>query len=257
MFKIKIKADTKAERKRFERYKVEMGQDLRKILYRRARLLAVRLAFVTMPRGFSGKVKKKAELDLAGDLRKCAKSLKDFQEGFQKRLGHPWFDKLDALVQAKDISGIQVMLRNSQLANKLKLDSTFSKPMHRSQRQKGKVNHATEEHIVGNASSLNRYLRAEKNFVGSAKGGWASAASSLGGTQGIPRWVSRHVGRSGGTAKIDLTNPSNMVVEIINTVSYIDEIMRKSSLYEAEADAAKLFEKHIALVVRHGTKWRN
>jgi hypothetical protein len=45
---------------------------------------------------------------------------------------------------------------------------------------------------------LSAYIKTEVARVGEGKAGWAACAKILGGTRGLPQWVTRHAGKIAG-----------------------------------------------------------
>jgi hypothetical protein len=253
LFKISAKIDTEKDRRRFRVYQHAMGQTIGDVLVRRARLLCVQLAFVTMPRGGG---KKKGERALENDIRRLAKDFTQFQRELMSQPPSRWVNKMLRAVEKRDYATIADMIKNSKANGQLELIESFGREHHFPARVKGKVTaHPKPKFLVKNAASLRRYIQQERKMVGWAKGGWASAARDLGGTQGMPRWVSRH-SEAPGSARITSWGYSGsvLIAELANNVRYIDEIMRNSALVEAEIDAARKFETHIRKVVKFATQ---
>lgn len=81
--------------------------------------------------------------------------------------------------------------------------------------------------------SMNRYKKFILKRVGFGKGGWAAAARAIGGTRGLPQWVTRH--KATGSAVDNSQSLSNPSVTIINSVSYISKICTPYQMARAMA----------------------
>jgi hypothetical protein len=75
--------------------------------------------------------------------------------------------------------------------------------------------------IVQTTRNLNAYGRAELQHVGKAKGGWVGGATALGGSRGLPAWITRH--SSGGAYENYTGNTFRIHIE--NNVPYITDAL--------------------------------
>lgn len=88
--------------------------------------------------------------------------------------------------------------------------------------------------IVTNPGQLSSYIKKIQQRVGTAKGGWAACAKQIGGTRGIPGWVSRQTQRLAGGAVVDNTrNSSNPFVAMTNSVPWIDKCLNGGQMQRA------------------------
>ncbi len=97
--------------------------------------------------------------------------------------------------------------------------------------------------IVQDATRLKTYVDSETKKVGFGKGGWAACARALGGTRGIPGWVSRQ--KSPGTVA-ERYNTAISSVVMTNEVPYASEIINQSG----KADAIRIAGERLAKSIR-------
>jgi hypothetical protein len=83
--------------------------------------------------------------------------------------------------------------------------------------------------------------------VGFAKGGWATCAAQLGGTRGIPAWVTRH--KTPGTV-IDETESENPKITIRNDVNYTSKVLSDSNVQGALRDREAKLTARIERILR-------
>ncbi len=89
--------------------------------------------------------------------------------------------------------------------------------------------------IVKNPQALKSYVDAEVKKVGEGKGGWATCAKVLGGTRGIPGWVSR---QNSPAQVIESYKAELSSVTMTNQVPYASEILSETEKQNA-IDIAK------------------
>ncbi len=89
--------------------------------------------------------------------------------------------------------------------------------------------------IVKNPSALKSYVDAEVKKVGEGKGGWATCAKVLGGTRGIPGWVSR---QNSPAQVVESYKAELSSVTMTNQVPYASEILSEDEKQNA-IDIAK------------------
>lgn len=107
--------------------------------------------------------------------------------------------------------------------------------------------------IVTNPSVLRSYVKELMRRVGEAKGGWADAAKALGGTRGIPQWVTRNaVGRGGATDNSDSFNHPHVV--IYNRVKYINAVCDDGAQFEAIHYRTQKMETQIKFIIEAKAK---
>lgn len=101
--------------------------------------------------------------------------------------------------------------------------------------------------VVKNPEAVKSYVLAEQKKVGFGKGGWASCARALGGTRGIPGWVSR---QDAPGMVIENYRSSKSSVAMTNLVPYASEIISESGIRDAIAIAQDRLRKSVAAAFR-------
>ena len=102
--------------------------------------------------------------------------------------------------------------------------------------------------IVTNPKALRRYVKEMVKRVGWAKGSWAAAARALGGTRGLPQWVTRHDAAPGG-ATDNSRDPISPHVVLHSRVSYMDQVLSPAQASEALRYQQGKMESHIEKVI--------
>lgn len=103
--------------------------------------------------------------------------------------------------------------------------------------------------FIPNDAVKQRYIQKVQKQVGKAKAGWALAADACGGHRGIPAWASgsRHPDATGGAIIQPGIHPS---VTIYNRVSYIEDAMVATSIWETTKIAYEKLLKRVQIITR-------
>jgi hypothetical protein len=100
--------------------------------------------------------------------------------------------------------------------------------------------------IPSNPKKLATYIVKEQRMVGFCKAGYAVAARALGGTRGIPQWVTRH--REAPGSVLDAAeSPTDPHVIIQNRVSYASQCIREDDKVKALQDTRDNLVKFLEL----------
>lgn len=99
---------------------------------------------------------------------------------------------------------------------------------------------------------LQQHIARQQKKAGLAKGGWATCARLLGGTRGIPGWVSRHKKAQGSI--IDQTKGKDPSVTLVNGVPYSREILARDAMRQAQKNVVLNMEKRLAMMLKRRTK---
>ncbi len=105
--------------------------------------------------------------------------------------------------------------------------------------------------IVKDPSKLKTYVATEAGKVGFGKGGWASCARALGGTRGIPGWISRQ--NAPGTV-IENYGATVMSITMTNQVPYASSILSPAQKQEAVRIAMDKLRASIQIALQHTGK---
>ncbi len=105
--------------------------------------------------------------------------------------------------------------------------------------------------IVKDAQKLKSYVSSEIKKVGFGKGGWAACARALGGTRGIPGWISRQA--APGTA-VENYGATVMSITMTNQVPYASAILSPAQKQEAVRIAMDKLRSSIQIAMQHSGK---
>jgi hypothetical protein len=105
--------------------------------------------------------------------------------------------------------------------------------------------------IVKDAQKLKSYVVTETKKVGFGKGGWAACARALGGTRGIPGWISRQP--APGTV-IENYGGAIMSITMTNQVPYASSILSPAQKQEAVRIAMDKLRASILIALQHSGK---
>jgi hypothetical protein len=102
--------------------------------------------------------------------------------------------------------------------------------------------------IITDPKKLVTYVKKIQRRVGFAKGGWAAAARQIGGTRGMPQWVTRHK-NAPGSATDNSRSSNNPHVILHNRVSYINAVFSAKDEAIALRSAQGRIEKQVRIIV--------
>lgn len=225
-----------------------------------ARLLGVQMARYTQPFDFGDSSKKLGEGAVERDVRRAF------------------------YVLPNDLVANPVMIKSGQYAGWLRLFSTTAGVAYAVQSNNFRVqdssqtlyrHHQTLRNRSGNVPkksgwidqqarfvAINMWVISQSQFddylpfiqkeVGFAKGGWATAIADLGGTRGLPGWVTRHKNKAPGRSIIK--KGENPTVTIINDIDYTSQVLSQSGQRGAIRDAEFRLAKRIQNALDHPPK---
>ncbi len=216
-------------------------------LRQEARLVAVSLAIQTQPFGSSATSQAVGQVATSRDIYRVYATP-----------GTAWKDISDARAQAGFWKAVKTSAWDraakilNQSAARLKstlIDNFDGGAQHRQLRNnQGRIPVSQKPvMIVKDPQKLKSYVTAEQKKVGFGKGGWSACAKVLGGTRGIPGWVSRQ--QSPGTV-IENYKAERSSVIMTNDVPYASEILSPSQKQEAISVAMDRLRKSILTALR-------
>ncbi len=238
-----VKTNTSAVDARFKQMGWTAKNSLPGYLRQEARLTAVALAFQTQPFGDNSQAAGIAAT--ATDIRRVyitpGQAYDDLdpkaQPGFWKAVSARAWDRAQRILRrsARNFSSTQIQPFDGGAAHRQLRNNQGRIP----KSQKAVM-------IVQDAAKLKSYVDSETKKVGFGKGGWAACAQALGGTRGIPGWVSRQ--KSPGTVAERYHTAISSVV-MTNEVPYASEIITAAGKADALAIAAERLAKSIRIAV--------
>jgi len=213
-----------------------------------ARLVAVSLATQTQPFGNTATSKRIGEVAVSRDIYRVYATPGKAFEDIQDRHAQSGFWKA---VKALAWDRAKKILNKSASAFKLTpIDNFDGGAAHRQLRNKqGRIPPSQKPvMIVRNPSTLKTYIETEKGKVGFGKGGWASCARALGGTRGIPGWVSR---QNAPARVIEDYGTDISKVTMTNMVPYASEIISQAGKQDAIFIARDRLRKSVRIALRN------
>jgi hypothetical protein len=194
-------------------------------LRRAGRAIAVSLATSAQPYGIADSARQKGEAATAGDIRRCYATPGNVFEAFTNDGKASSFWK--AIKSGNFSTAQKIMQRDCpRFANK-EIKPFDGGAGHKSvQNARGRVSERQEPlFVVQTTRDLSAYVNKEVSHVGEGKGGWAACAKILGGTRGLPHWVTRHAGKRSGGAVLEQFGGNIKTITLINRVKYASEIL--------------------------------
>lgn len=208
----------------FRRRAVQMERTLPTLMRRAGRLCAVSLATQTQPFGVGANAQQLGQVAVIRDIRKVYALPSDAFPLFGSKFEAAGFWKL---IQAKDWAGATAILhRDCRQFSGLEIRPFDGGQAHRANRVHGRVKaNQTPVYVVQDPAELKDYINREIAQVGFAKAGWAICALALGGTSGLPDWITKH--KAPGRAE-QRNSPGLSEVVLVNQVTYASEVLSES-----------------------------
>ncbi len=217
------------------------------VLHQAGRLAAVSCAFQAQPFGIDEKAQALGVVATTRDIYRVyatpGVAWKDIQDkgaqaGFWKAVKTSAWDR-----------AAKILNRSGARLKSTIIDSFDGGAQHRQLRNNQGSIPASQKPvmIVKDAQKLKSYVVAEIKKVGFGKGGWAACARALGGTRGIPGWISRQ-----GSPGLVMENygASVMSITMTNQVPYASAILSPAQKSEAVRIAMDKLRKSISIAMQ-------
>jgi hypothetical protein len=214
------------------------------VLHQAARLVAVSLAYQAQPFGIDEKAQALGVVATTRDIYrvywtpgKAWESIQDkgSKAGFWKAVKTSAWDRAQKILISPFIQNFDGGAQHRQLRN-----------------NQGRI--PPSQHpvmVVKDAQKLKSYVLTEIKKVGFGKGGWAACARALGGTRGIPGWISRQ--NAPGTV-IENYGATVMSITMTNQVPYASAILSPAQKQEAVRIAMDKLRTSIQIALQHTGK---
>jgi hypothetical protein len=210
----------------FRRRAQLVERSLPQLLRRAGRLCAVSLAKQTQPFGTNGTDGQlMGQRAVVRDIRKVYALPSDIFPAFPnpKAAGAFW-----RAVQARDWArATGILHRDCPRYRNLEIRPFDGGQAHRANRNnRGRIAKSQDYiFIVQDAGDLKSYINAEFKLVGFGKAGWAACARAIGGTSGLPGWITSHKA----PGRVEQRNGKGVAeIVLINQVTYASEILTDS-----------------------------
>lgn len=246
---VKFSVDDRKFQRALRNFYSGTQKDRSDILKAQGRLIAVNLAFQTAPFGTDKGAKLKGEISVRADVNRVYKGVPvTHREIWNSGKGAD----LNFIQGSRQAAAAFVrMMRAGKFAEAEKLLDDLNLDRYRGtsvgpfdsgaaikkarygNRRKVSRNQFAEL-VVKNQPALNRYAKQVMARVGLAKAGWASPAKYLGGTRGIPSWVTRHTdGRALGSIDDQSQRSARPFIRITNHVPYVSKCISPTQIQRA------------------------
>jgi len=214
-----------------ERYRKAAQKEWGFVLRQSLRRTAVNLVYQTQPFGNGPDSRERGRRKIAKDMGKVYATIGSIYEEIMK-VDKTKADAFYAMAFQGKWKRAEKILRATPIYNRnTKLASFDGGTAHNSRFKMGRLRGGKIASIIlKNEKSAFTYLKKKQALVGFGKSGWVEIARKLGGTRGIPGWVSRLKGP--GSVK-DRTLDANPVVFGTNEVSYISDILTATQVISA------------------------
>ena len=213
------------------------------------RLVAVNLAFQTQPLGDGGKAKSQGEGAARRDIDRVYKSGKQTTTVIKESATPNGKTSTQNAEQAAKAFAMYVLKGQNDAATTIlqrlhipKYHDTVVKPMDAGSAHKAS-RHGARRVVPKNTfvkvsvpreAQIDSYVKQITQRVGIAKAGWADCAKQLGGSRGIPQWVTRHAGKRAKGSVVDNSDAtSDQYVTMTNHVPWIDQCLNAGQIQRA------------------------
>ena len=248
-----------------KRYALAQQISFAKAIKQQGRLVAVNLAFQTQPFG-DEKGRAQGENAVRSDLIPKQGSNK----GIFKPLNKFW---LQEAIRMKQYAPENFVRRFTNKDGQVWLSEEdfiltskgAMKDFHQSMRTRdrkrttmaGAYTRDIGRHKAGNRGIVDKdqmmnYVKQVQKKVGIAKAGWADCAKQLGGSRGIPQWVTRHAGKRAAGFVVDKSNAQDeQYVQLENKVPWIDKCLNSGQIQRALDIQREKMTKAIEITLRN------
>ena len=221
---ITMEIDQAAFSYQLKRYALAKKISFAKAIKQQGRLVAVNLAFQTQPLGDGAKARSQGEQSAKIDISRVYKSGKETTAVIKRSGIANGKSPTQNAEQAGRAFAAHVLKGQNDAATTIlqrlnisKYHDTIVKPMD-----------------AGSSHKSARYGKQITQRVGIAKAGWAHCAKQLGGSRGIPQWVTRHAGKRATGSVVDNSEAtSEQYVTMTNQVPWIDKCLNAGQIQRA------------------------
>lgn len=251
---IEVRVNTDKLEAMLLRKSLAMKQSMEKVLREEGRLLAVALAKYTQPFSFGEDAHKKGMGAIERDYNRVYPALAT--QFILNKVGYKARPKdrqaaearMASYVQAGNTEAIMKMLGDMKIAN---WSQTADPKFHRQRWDRGVLKSGPVQ-IVVDRDSVQKLMDQAKAISGFAKSGWAACARDLGGTRGIPGWVTRQ--KAPGRVKVDFRDNAVSSVTLINEVNYTSQVLSDSGMKKAIEERATKIQLAIDRAVKYAAR---
>lgn len=255
-----MRVDDRRLQDALKRWMALKGKSVSEALRKATRLICVNLAYQTQPFGDTeGRIRGKEAI--TRDLNYIFVSLNSqsmayFQEvmgGTNRRLvlrrkdGTVWITDTDTYMTRGQMKAFHQSMRTPGRGNVKNANSKNQT------RDIGR--HQERPRGVVSQADMTGYMQSVWKKSGIAKGGWAACAKILGGSRGIPQWVTRHAGkRAGGMVNDQSMRAKDPRITFTNMVPWVSKVLSPSQGQRALDIAKYKIVKEIDTAIEKSSK---
>jgi hypothetical protein len=248
---ISFQIDDREFQSNLRQYALVMKITFAEAIKRQARLVAVNLAYQTQPFGDSYEARQSGEGAVQVEISRVYNPVSAVAYSIGQ--SGKTFTGIKRIKTAPQAAAAFVRLIKSgqnekaqEILNALRIEPYFTTKVgsfdsgeeHQQSRfgprRKVSKNTFTKQATI-NPTRLKAYINKIISRVGTAKAGWADCAKKLGGSRGIPQWVTRHAGKRASGIVTDNTNSrgNEQYILMENSVPWIDKCLNGGQLQRA------------------------
>jgi len=199
-----------------------------------ARLLCVELARRTQPFGTKAA---DGEERVRRDIGKVIKTNETLEQMAQRVDKIRIRERLNTLIERNRLDVVERVMRNIGFLQKWSdMESAASfRDIHKRNRNSttGRTFRRADKLYIANKPALDTYTDEIARRVGLSKAGWAECANEIGGTRGIPGFVTRNMGKGNGSVRNSLADKDNPHVVLTNSTPWISRICPPTEVLNA------------------------
>jgi hypothetical protein len=255
-----MRVDDSRLQEALKRWMVLKGKGVSDALKKATRLICVNLAYQTQPFG-DEQGKQQGKKAIIRDLNYIfvtlnAQSMAYFQDvmgGSNRRLvlrrkdGTAWITDTDTYMTKGQMKAFHQSMRTPGRGN---VKNASSK-----RQTKDNGRHQERPRGVVSQSDMTSYMQSVLKKSGIAKGGWAACAKILGGSRGIPQWVTRHAGkRAGGMVNDQSMRNKDPRITFTNMVPWVSKVLSPGQGQRALDIAKYKIVKEIDTAIKYSSK---
>jgi hypothetical protein len=219
-------------------------------LERAGRLISISLATSAQPYGIDSSARTKGEAATSSDIRHVYATPGNVFENFTNEGQAAAFWKA---IKTGNFSRAEKLMQAHAPSFSNKTIKPFDGGQaHRAARNnRGRVSRKQEPvFVVQSTRALSAYVKSEVDHVGEGKGGWAACAKILGGSRGLPQWVTRHAGKrsAGFVGKDYRANVKRVRLE--NRVAYAQNLLSPGDKSQSVAIGIERMTRGILIAER-------
>jgi hypothetical protein len=255
-----MRVDDSRLQQALKRWMALKGKGVSEALKKATRLICVNLAYQTQPFG-DEQGKQQGKNAITRDLSYIfvalnSESMSYFKEvmgGTNRRLvlrrkdGTVWITDTDTYMTKGQMKAFHQSMRTAGRGN--------VRNANKANKTRDIGRHQEHPRGVVSQTDMTTYMQSVWKKSGIAKGGWAACAKILGGSRGIPQWVTRHAGkRAGGMVNDQSMRAKDPRITFTNMVPWVSKVLSPGQGQRALDIAKYKIVKEIDTAIKYSSK---